>query len=188
MKKPIQIEIGNLFSGHTTAGFSFPEFEALPPNKKLIKRMGFIRDEAARLGNATYHIDCGIPGNLIGEAQRLHRAAALAVEAAERDDLADAALRALDVGALMEGLNKSLAVWRALSLKRDVQRPRSSGGETTAEKRRNEQDHRAQEVARIWQKLDSAGRPKHERCSLISDRLGIKPDTVRRLIRKTGLR
>lgn len=188
MKKPIQVEIGNLFAGHTMAGVSFIEWQAMQPAEKLIRRMTFIRDEAAQLGNAIYDENCEMPGNMIAEAQNLHRMASLAVEVAERGDYADAALRALDVGAQMEGLNRSLAIWRALELKGDIHRPRARGGDAAAITKKNQEAENIRKVAHIWSQLAISDKPEHERANLISQRTGMNPDTVRRYIRKAGLR
>jgi hypothetical protein len=62
---------------------------------------------------------------------------------------------------------------------------RSTGGDRTAEKRKEEAAERMETAARLWLKLD---KPERDRCAIIAKRMGYPVDTVRGWIKKAGLR
>ena len=188
MTKPLKIDvqIGQWFSGQGNAGLPFLEWQRMTPREKLAARMAYISAEAERLGAMTYHEGCGIPGNLIAEARHLHVLAEQAIDQLQTGNLDRAAMQALDVGIMTEGVNRSLAIWAALQLKGQSQRAKSAGGAATADQRKIEQAERMAEVVDRWNKLSAT--PEHDRAGIIAARLGIKIDTVRRLVKKAGLR
>jgi hypothetical protein len=188
MKKPLKIEVqvSQWFSGQAVAGLAFGDWLGMTPQAKLTARLTFIRDEADRLGAMTYQEDCPYPANLIAEARELRDRSAQALAALQLGDFDSAGLLALDVGIMMEGLNRSLAIWAALQLQRQAQRRRSAGGDTTREVRQEEQAERIAEIKRIWHSLTAENNAIRHRT--IALRLGLKPDTVSRLTKKAGLR
>lgn len=63
-----------------------------------------------------------------------------------------------------------------------------NGGNSTAERKREEQQERIADTVRRWEKLAKDGRPERERAGIIAQQTGHPVDTVRRWVRKAGLR
>ena len=70
-----------------------------------------------------------------------------------------------------------------------VQRGREKGAAETNRKKDAETSKKIEKAAKIWRELEQTGRPEHERVAVIAQRIqGAKPDTIRRWLKKAGLR
>jgi len=65
---------------------------------------------------------------------------------------------------------------------------RSAGGQSTAEQKQAEAEANIAQVVELWKKLEAQGRPERERAGIIANRMGRPIDTVRRWVKKAGLR
>ncbi|SDU29330.1 hypothetical protein [Halopseudomonas salegens] len=70
-----------------------------------------------------------------------------------------------------------------------VQGGRETGAAITNIKAKAAAAERIKKAARIWRELEQTGRPERERVAVIAARMGgAKPDTIRRWLKKAGLR
>ena len=65
---------------------------------------------------------------------------------------------------------------------------RSEGGRITAQQKKDDAAANMAEAVRLWDELGSSGKAEHERASIIAQRMGAKPNTVRGWLKKAGLR
>lgn len=184
----IEIHTQELFKGHATGGLDFGDWLALNDEGKLKQRLSFIASRSAAITEQPYSTDSGLPANAWGDAMQLEEKAVQALQAANDRDFITAAMLALDVGLMLEELNKLLAAYAGLKVRAEIQKPRSEGGKSTAEVKREQQQENIKEVVRRWEKLARDERPERERAGIIALQMGHPVNTVRGWIRKAGLR
>jgi hypothetical protein len=189
MSKTMRITLPHLFAGHQLAGCDPVEFETMTCAERMCARLSFIGDRAAVLVAMPYDVANGLPANIRAEARKLQNEAMRARQLVESGiDAAGAGEASLAVGERLGRIQMHVAVAAALDLTGKMHRPRSTGGATTAELKKAEAAERISEAVDIWQKLEKERRPKRERTAVIAQRMHVPPDTVRRWIKKAGLR
>jgi len=184
----ISISVQDLFNGHTTGGLEFGDWLTLNSEGQLKQRLSFIVSRAGALTEQPYSRDSGLPSIVWGDAQLLQQTAASALIAANDRDFLTAAALAMDAGRMMAQLNALLATYAGLKVRAEIQKPRSEGGKATAEHKREQQQANIEDTVKRWEKLARDGKPERERAGIISMQTGHPVDTVRRWIKKAGLR
>lgn len=184
----INITVRELFSGHKTGGLAPNEWLGLNEEGQLKQRIFFIASRAGAIGQIVYDENCGLPANVIFEARTLHQRASKALQAADNQDFLAAAKLALEVERMLSELNGQMAAYAGLKVRAEAQKPRSEGGKSTAELKREQQKANIENTVKRWEKLARDGKPERERAGIISMQTGHPVDTVRRWINKAGLR
>ncbi len=184
----INITVRELFTGHRTGGLAPAEWLALNEEGQLKQRLYFVASRAEAIGQIVYDENCGLPANVIGEAQQLHQRATRALQAADNQDFLTASKVALEVERMLADLNAQMAAYAGLKVRAESQKPRSNGGKSTGEIKREQQQANIEDTRRRWEKLAKDGRPERERAGIIANQTGNRVDTVRRWIKEAGLR
>jgi hypothetical protein len=182
------VTLPRLFVGEMLGGLEPQTWEALSVADKLAARLSFIEARAQTLAGLEYDPANGLPVGVHVEAARLAAKAGDALAALAADDALTAAWLAVELGRNLERISTLLAVSRALDLTEAIKAPKSAGGQATAERKKREAQENIQRAVKLWAELEQAGRPEHERASVIAARMEAKTDTVRRWLIKAGLR
>lgn len=182
----ITVTLPRLFAGESLGGYAPQDFERLSMAEQLCARLSFIEERARALASTPYDSKNGLPANVHADARRLADRAYHALVKLAAGDVVAAAWIAVDVGQKMGSITATLAVAKALDLTVTIKKPKSAGGKATAEEKKKDARKNQDIAARIWDEL--AGKPEHERVGIIARRMNAKPDTVRRWIKKAGLR
>ena len=174
----VRVTLRRLFAGQLLGGHSPVEFERMTS-----------ADRAAVLAALPYSPANDMPANIHAEARKLNTAARNTLALLEDGrDISRAVSCALAVGTAVQRIESILATAAALDVTEQLQRPRSAGGKETARQRKEKAASNQEVAAAHWRKLADEGRPEHERTGIIAQRMNAKGDTVRRWIRKAGLR
>ena len=183
-----KVTLPNLFDGEFLAGLEPQEWETLTPAERITARLAFIETRAGVLADLPHSNDSGMPANVHSTARRLQLTAQDALTALEGGDPHTAAWLALEAGKLMADVGKILAVAKALEVTVQLKKPRSAGGRTTAQQKKDEAGANMAEAVRLWDELGRSGKAEHERASIIAQRMGYNARTVRDWLKKAELR
>ena len=179
------VTIKDLFAGEMLGGMNPEEWERISMREKADNRLKYLEQRARALSGMPYKPEYGLPTSVWSTAYCLAEDAMKALESSDPDARG---WLMLEVGRSLEKIKTYIAVSQALELQIDLLAPKSAGGKATAEKRIAEAQENQNKVAEYWHKLEAEKRPERERAGIIAQRLGFKIDTVRRLIKKAGLR
>jgi len=181
--KKTTVTIPHLFHGEGNAGLSFNDWHSLPPENQLRARLQFITLRASSLAQTPYDIKSGLPANVWQIAQNIER---LGNQAANTKELINVSMLCIDIGKLLESIKTIFLSYEATNFKVQLLEPKSKGGQATAAIKKTRAEENQTKAREIWFEL--AGNDEHSRCETIANRMGYKPDTVRRWIKKAGLR
>lgn len=120
----VSVKASELFTGAHTGGLEFGDWLTLDDEGQLKQRLSFIAHRANALAQTTYTSDCGLPGQIIGDAQLLHAKALDALSEAHERNFIRAGGLALEVGQAMNDLNRQMAVYGHLQLEAEAQKLR----------------------------------------------------------------
>ena len=120
----------------------------------------------------------GFPATVPADAQTLLKLCEQALSAIQNGD-EGAMLLAMKATAQASELNRWPAIDKALTLQRSASALRSKGGKATAKTT-------CEKVAEMYLSLES--KAERERTGVIANRLGIDASTVRRHLKKAGIR
>ncbi len=187
-KGNVTVTLPRLFSGRMLAGNPPEKFERMDETERLCAQLEFIRDRAYFLANMPYDPSCGLPANVHSEALELSRATSSALSHLSSGEMVNAAAATMKVGEKLSGIDAVLARAKALDVTEQIFRAKSAGGKSTASQKKYQAIQNVKEAAKQWRTLAENGKPEHERVALIAMRMAAKPDTVRRWIKKAGLR
>lgn len=186
--KPIKVRVRELFKGEGRAGLPPEQWMGMSEEDRLYARVEFIRERAGALAGMPYSDELNIPGNVWGEFLNLEQLALQVLTDLDNGQPLRAAMASIDVGRQVEHIKTQLAIYAAADATFKLQKPRSAGGVARAEISKDEQAEKIEQVVAMWRDLGEAGRPERERAGIIATRKGWKVDTVRRWLRKAGLR
>mgnify|MGYP003111896898 CR=1 FL=1 len=187
--KPTRVTINNLFAGYARAGMD-PQhwYENLTDEQRIGAQLDFIEARARLLEQLPHDSELGIPANVQAEAKRLYKLVQQTVAAMSQNQMIQASGFMLEAGVTMQRISTQLVAAKALDVTDRLQRPRSAGGKETARQKQEQEAANVATAAEHWEKLASSNRPERERAAVIAERMGRPVDTVRRWIKKAGLR
>lgn len=187
--KATRVTINNLFAGYARAGMDPQSWcENLTKEQQLAAQLDFIEARASLLMGLPHDSAYGVPANVQGLSKRLFDQIRKARDAMNQSQMIHACTFMLEAGVAMQRISTHLVVAEAVDVTERLQRPRSSGGQETARLKKAAAEDNQVKAAEHWRKLESEGRPERERVAIIARRMGHPSDTVRRWIKKAGLR
>ena len=187
MKSP-RVTINNLFAGYARAGLDPAAWYALSAEQQTKAQLAFIEVRARILYTLPNDPAYRLPGNVQAKAGELYRNAQEAMNALSAEDAHNALSLGIQAGLAMQGISTQLVAAEALDVTEQLQRPRSAGGKETARQKKEQEAANVSKAAEHWERLGNDNRPERERAAVIAERMGHPSDTVRRWIKKAGLR
>jgi hypothetical protein len=179
------ITVKQPYQPSATAGHTWDEWEALTPIEKASARIEEMQCVASRWAGTVWDESLGVPPNVITDAADLITLCDRA-KAALRESPEAAILACMDAQTKAAELNRWTLVSETQKRQKTITRPKAAGARTVNAKRSKDADERRKVVVEKWNKLQS--RPARERAGIIAAQTGIPVDTVRRHIKKAGLR
>lgn len=180
----MKITVQRLFDGNLTGGVEPESWESLTIDERISSRLRFIQSRAKSFADMPYSTESGLPANIWSEARRLEKSAEDAITALPSNPHLSA-WYAIEVGVQMGRINELVAVAKAFEIKIELIEPKSQGGKTTAKLKKLSAAEKMDEAVRLWRTLK---KPERVRSGIIAQRMGYPTDTVRRWIKKAGLR
>lgn len=168
-----------------TAGLPIEEWIEMTPLQQAQAHLTLMQATARKWAGVQWRESMGVPATVVGDAQTLLKLCDEALNAI-RDGDQSAMLFAMNATAQAAELNRWVAIDKALELSNAATAPRSSGGGATAGRRQKEAHNRCEEIAAMYLEMES--KDKRDRASLIAERLGLTPRSVRRHLKKAGIR
>jgi hypothetical protein len=168
-----------------TAGHTIEEWIEMSPLQQAQAHLIVMQDTARKWAGVQWRESMGVPATVPADAQTLLRLCDAALTAIKNGDQS-ATLFAMRAAAQAAELNRWAAIDKALALHKNAHTPRSSGGKATAERRKNQAQSMCEKIASLYLAMES--KDVRDRTGVIATRLGIDQSTVRRHLKKAGLR
>jgi len=144
-----------------------------------------MQETAMKWAGVHWRESMGFPATVPADAQTLLKLCEQALSAIQNGD-EGAMLLAMKATAQASELNRWPAIDKALTLQRSASALRSKGGKATAEQNKKKAKTTCEKVAEMYLSLES--KAERERTGVIANRLGIDASTVRRHLKKAGIR
>ena len=168
-----------------TAGHPIEAWIEMTPLQQAQAHLVSMQATARKWAGVQWRESMGVPATVPADAQTLLRLCEQALRAIEAGDQS-ATLLAMKATAQAAELNRWTAIDKALTLRRTANAPRSSGGKATAAQKKERAQSTLEKIAAMWLALE--GKDESGRAGVIAKRLGLDASTVRRHIKKAGLR
>lgn len=168
-----------------TAGHAIEDWLEMTPTEQAEAHINAMRNTALQWSSVQWRESMGVPATVPADAQTLLRLCDEAIKAIRHGD-EGAMLCAMKATAHAAELNRWCAINSALVQQQKSNVPRSSGGKATATARKEKAGTMCEQIAQMYSSLSS--KEDRERVGIIANRLCVDVTTVRRHLKKAGIR